>query len=196
MRIRNLIPIVAVMLVAGCAKPPAQQIDQAKVSMESARTARAADYAPAAWVEATGLESQLADELKIQEEKPSFFRSYAKTSQLAESLKGAADKATQEAAAGMETAKRDAEALMIKAREARDRADKALASAPRGKGTEADLASLRSDNSATDATLDEMQKAFDAGDYLAAKAKAEAVIQACDGVLHEIEAARSRRRSG
>ena len=196
MRIRNLAPVFAAfLLLAGCSQPPTQQIDAAKSSMDLARTARAADYAPGAWTEATDIESQLDAELKVQADKSSLFRSYDQSKKLATDLKAAADKAAQDASTGKETAKHEAEALMIKAREARDKADKALTTAPRGKGTEADLASLKSDNTATDATLDEMQKAFDAGEYLTAKAKAEAVISTCDEVVKQIETARSQRRS-
>ena len=70
-----------------------------------------------------------------------------------------------------------------------------MTSAPRGKGTEADLASLKSGVTSIDGTLAEMQTAFDAGDYLTAKTKAQAAIDASREVVKEIETAKAQRRS-
>ena len=84
---------------------------------------------------------------------------------------------------------------MSQAREEQALALKALETAPKGKGTEADLASLKSGVTSVDATLAEMQSAFDAGNYLTAKAKAQAAIDASREVVKEIEAAKAHRRA-
>src|SRR5262249_13963899 len=96
---------------------------------------------------------------------------------------------------GKEKAKGEAEALMAQAREAHDRSRNALATAPHGKSTEADLASLKSDEQSIDDTLADMQKAFDSGDYLTAKAKAQAALTSAQQIEKEISAAKSRRRA-
>jgi hypothetical protein len=193
MRIPRWTPIVAALLLAACAQPPRTEIDAAKSALEAARASQAADYAPASWNTANDLEARLQAELDVQSDKPAVLRSYGTSKQLAVDVKAAADRAAQESVAGKEAAKQDAESMMAKARDARARADKALATAPRGKGTEADLASLRSDTAGTDAAIEEMQRAFDAGEYLSAKAKAEAIANACEAVIKQVEAAQAQR---
>jgi tyrosine-protein phosphatase YwqE len=70
-----------------------------------------------------------------------------------------------------------------------------VTTAPRGKGTEADLASLKSDAASIDQTLVEMQKAFDEGNYNDAKTKAQAAIDAAKKIQSEVEQAKSQRRA-
>jgi hypothetical protein len=75
------------------------------------------------------------------------------------------------------------------------RANTAVTTAPKGKGTEADLASMKSDAGSLDDTLAEMQKAFDDGNYNEAKAKAQAAIDAAKRIQSEIENAKSQRHA-
>jgi hypothetical protein len=193
MRLPKWTPIAAALLLTACAQPPTTEINSAKSALETARAAQAADYAPDAWNTANDLSARMQAELDVQADKAAMLRSYGTAKQLAVDVKTAADRAAQESVAGKETAKHDAEAMMAKAREARAAADKALASAPHGKGTEADLASLKSDAAGADSSLEEMQRAFDAGDYLSAKSKAEAITAACEAVVKQVEAAQAQR---
>jgi hypothetical protein len=193
MRILKWTPIVAALALTACAQPPTAEINGAKAALETARASQAADYAPASWNAANDLSARLQAELDAQADKAAVLRSYGTAKQLAADVTSAAEQAAQESVLGKEAAKTDAEAMMTKARDARARADKALAGAPRGKGTEADLASLRSDAAGADSSIEEMQRAFDAGEYLSAKSKAEAIIAACEGVVKQIESAQAQR---
>jgi hypothetical protein len=85
--------------------------------------------------------------------------------------------------------------MMAQARDEAARAQAAVTTAPRGKGTEADLASMKSDATSIDDTLAEMQKAFDAGDYIGAKTKAQAAIDAAKKIEDEIATAKTGRRA-
>jgi hypothetical protein len=85
--------------------------------------------------------------------------------------------------------------MMAQAREETTRAQSALTTAPRGKGTEADLASLKTDAMSIDGTLQEMQQAFDAGNYIEAKAKAQAATDAAKRIQAEVEQAKAGRRA-
>ena len=72
----------------------------------------------------------------------------------------------------------------------------AAAASPAGAAANcADLASLKSGVTSIDSTLTEMQRAFDAGDYLTAKTKAQAAIDAAREIVKEVEAAKAQRRS-
>ena len=187
--------LILTLALAGCAQSPVAEIDGAKQALDRARDAQAPDYAPEAWNAANDAQSRLDAELDAQKNKTALFRSYSKSKDLAAEVKSTSEKAAELAAAGKEKAKAEASTLISQAREEYALAEKALASAPRGKGTEADLASLKSGVTGIDASLAEMQRAFDAGDYLTAKTKAQASIDAAREIVKEVEAAKAQRRS-
>jgi hypothetical protein len=183
------------LMFAGCAHEPTADVDAAKKALDEARQMQAANYAPQAWNAAQDAESKLEVELDAQNKRWAPLRSYTVAQQLATDAKTAAERSRDEAAAGKEKAKTDASTLMTEARDEVAKAKAAVAAAPRGKGTEADLASLKSDSNSIDDTLGDMQKAFDAGDYLGAKTKAQAAIDAAKSIEKEVETAKAGRRA-
>jgi hypothetical protein len=196
MKARHIGWVAALGLVlAGCAQAPSADIDSATHAVDEARQAQAAEYAPQSWAAAQDAQSKLQIELDAQGQRWSMLRTYTVTRQLAQDTKAAADRSRDEAIAGKDRAKNEASTLMAQAREEVGRANTAVTTAPRGKGTEADLASMKSDAGSLDDTLAEMQKAFDDGNYNEAKAKAQAAIDAAKTIQSEIENAKSQRRA-
>lgn len=187
--------LILTLALAGCAKSPVAEIDGAKQALDRARDLQAADYAPDAWNAANDAQARLDAELSAQQEKTALFRSYSKAKELAAEVKTSAEKAGELATAGKEKAKGEATTLISQARDEYGLAQKALETAPRGKSTEADLASLKSGVTSIETTLTEMQTAFDGGDYLTAKTKAQAAIDASREIVKEIESAKAQRRS-
>jgi hypothetical protein len=183
------------LVLAGCSQPPTADIDAAKSALDQARQAEAAEYAQQSWTAAQDAEAKLDQELDAQEKRWSAMRTYTVAGQLAQDTKAMAERTRDEAVAGKEKAKTDATTLMADARAAVERAHAAVASAPKGKGTEADLASLKTDTASLDDALVEMQKAFDGGRYNEAKVKAQAAIDSAKQVEAEIEKAKSQRRA-
>jgi hypothetical protein len=181
------------LLLAGCAHEPTVDIDAAKHALEEARQAQAADYAPQSWASAQDAEAKLDAELDAQTQHWSALRSYTNARQLALDAKAAAERSRDEASVGKDKAKAEASTMIAQANEEVSRAHSAVAAAPRGKGTEADLASLKSDATGIDDTLKDMQNAFDAGRYLDAKTKAQAAIDAAKTIEKEVETAKSTR---
>jgi hypothetical protein len=183
------------LVLAACSHMPTVDVDAAKHALDEARNAQAAEYAPQAWTAAQDADAKLEAELDAQSQRWSALRSYTVARQLAVDTKTAADRSRDEAVAGKDKAKDEASTLMAQAREESSRANAAVGSAPRGKGTEADLASLKTDATSIDTTLQEMQRAFDAGDYINAKVKAQAAIDAAKNIEAEIEQAKAGRRA-
>ena len=183
------------LILAACSQPPAADIDAARHALDEARQAQAAEYAPQAWTAAQDADTKLQAELDAQSQRWSALRSYTVARDLAVNTKTAAEKSRDEAASGKEQAKTEAGTLMAQARDEVARANAAVASAPRGKGTEADLASLKTDATSIDDTLNEMQRAFDSGDYINAKSKAQAAIDAAKKIEDEIAQAKTGRRA-
>jgi hypothetical protein len=182
-------------VLAGCAQAPSTDIDAANHAVDEARQAQAAEYAPQSWAAAQDTQSKLQIELDAQGQRWSMLRTYTVARQLAQDTKTAADRSRDEAIAGKDRAKNEASTLMAQAREEVGRANTAVTTAPKGKGTEADLASMKSDAGSLDDTLAEMQKAFDDGNYNEAKAKAQAAIDAAKRIQSEIENAKSQRHA-
>ncbi len=179
---------VALMSVA-CAKEPTDALNAAKSALEAAKTAEAADYAPAAMAAAETAQAALEAELKAQDEKFSLTRSYTKAAELAAAAKAAADTAAAEAATGKEQMKAEATTLVAGVRTALEAAKKALATAPKGKGSAADLEAMKSDVAGVETSLTDIDAAVAAGKYKDAKVKAEAAKGTLDKIVADVEAA-------
>ena len=194
MRITQLSWLMALSIaLAGCAGPPTADIDAARAVLDTAQKSGAPDYAPEAWNAAKDSSSKLDAELAAQDQRWTPMRSYAQSRELAQATKADAERAAQAAATGKDKAKSEAATMLTQARDACTAAQKAVSEAPRGKGTEADLASLKSDATGIEDTLKDMQAAYDSGDYLGAKSKAQAAIDASHRIQTEIDQAKHRR---
>jgi Fe2+ transport system protein B len=190
--------MMAVVLGLGlvaCAQAPKADIDAAKQALDDAQRAQASDYASEAWTAAKDADAKLQAELDVQNKKWAPLRSYEQSKQLAQQVKSEAERATQQATAGKEKAKAEAGDLIAQAKTAYQNAETALETAPRGKGTEADLASLKTDTASIDTQIQDAQRVYDGGDYLGAKTKAQAALDAANKIQSEIQEAKSRRRA-
>jgi hypothetical protein len=184
---------VALMSVA-CAKEPGDVVGAAKASLDSAKTAGAADYAPAALASAETSAAALDAELKAQSEKFALTRSYAKATELAATAKADADKAAAAAVTGKEQMKAEATTLIAGVRGSLDAAKQALAHAPKGKGSAADLEAMNADVAGVETSLGEMDAAMAAGNYKDAKVKAEAAKATLDKIVADVAAAVAAKR--
>lgn len=188
---------LGLVLAIGCAKAPTQEIDAARQAADSAKAASAPEYAPESWAAVEDAQSKLDAELKAQENAFVLTRSYDQTRTLATELKTAAEKAAADAQAGMEQARNEASQAIEQAKALREEVSQLLEHAPQGKGTTADLAALKSDATGSEASLTEAENAMNAGKFLEAKSKAEAVIQQLNGIKEQVTAAQqsTRRRA-
>ena len=190
----------AVLVLAGCGKPPEADIAAADTALGEARSADAVEYAPESMKAAEDARAQLDAELKAQEEKFALFRSYDKAAELAASSKEAAARARTDAEEGKKRAREEASEMIAQVRASILEVQQLLEQAPKGKGTEVDLAVLKSDLTGVENTLAEMDSAFAQEAYLESIAKAESAKQNVDAIRGEIERAmelaRSRRARG
>jgi len=188
------------LVLAGCGKPPADAIGAADTALGEARSADAVEYAPESMKAAEDARAQLDAELKVQEEKFALFRSYDKAAELAAASKTAAERAKSDAEEGKTRAREEASEMIAQVRASILEVQQLLDQAPKGKGTEVDLAVLRSDLTGVESTLSEMDSAFAQEAYLESIAKAESAKQNVDAIRGEIERAmelaRSRRARG
>jgi hypothetical protein len=183
--------LLGVAMAVGCAKPPTADIEAAKASLQQAEAADAATYAPASLREAQNAVQQMDAEVAAQSKKFALMRSYKQAATLAANAKAAADKAKTDADAGKEAAKQASEQLKGQAQTALDEATAALKEAPKGKGTEADLAAMNNDLQSVASQIAEGDAAYQAGRYNEAKAKFESAINAANNVKSMVEQAKA-----
>jgi hypothetical protein len=179
---------LAVIAVAatGCAKPPEAEIQAVTAAIQDAQAAESAEYAPESLAAAESAKRDLDAELKVQEEKFALFRSYDKSKELAATAKAAAEKAAADAAEGKNQAREEATALLSEARTAIEETKALLDKAPRGKGSQADIAAMKSDLAGIETSLAEVDSAMAEERYLQAKAKAAAAKQSTEQIKNEI----------
>jgi hypothetical protein len=179
-------------MTAACGTPPTADIDAAKAAVTAAATAGAGDYAAASLKAAEDAQAALDAELKAQEAK--WFKSYDKAKQLATDLKTAGEKAAADAATGKEKAKADATQAIADAKAALTEAEGLLAKAPKGKGSAADIAAMKTDLTTAATSVTEGEAALANDKFLEALAKAEGAKKAAASVKEAVEMAKGAKK--
>ena len=195
MKTSRIVTIVAVLalaaLAAGCSKAPTQTVQEAELAVRAVEDAGAAQYAPTSLAAANEAMAKLNAELAVQADKMSMMRRYGTAQELAVAAKLAADTALAETQAAKQAA-HDAAVARIEAATAQLAVVRPmLATAPRGKGSEADLRLMEADLVGVESTLAEATAAVAAGDFISADAKATAATQSLDEVKTAIETAQA-----
>jgi len=180
--------LVGVALTA-CAKAPSAELESAEAAISTAVTSGAEEYATASLAAVRDLKAELDTELGIQSQKFALTRSYDHAQELAVQMKAEADAAAAEAVEAKEVVRQETTALLTEVKVALEDVQGMLASAPKGKGTAADLAALQGDLDSAKATLAEGETAFTEGRYLEAKTKIMAVQSGTLSVKTAIETA-------
>jgi hypothetical protein len=192
-RIAVVFAVFALLVFVSCAKPPEQEIQKANTAIEAARAAEAEEYVPDSFQAA--MDSLRAAEAAKTEADGKFalFRSYSKAKALYISAEALANQAAQDAAVEKERVKQEVTNQLAEAKAVLDTANAALAKAPKGKGSKADIELIKNDLAAAQASFDEANNDFNAGKYKVAKAKVEAAMQKARQVIDEIEQAKAKK---
>lgn len=192
-KIAVVLALFALLVFIGCAKPPEQEIQKANSSIEAARAAEAEEYVPESFQVAMDTLNAANAAKQEADGKFALFRSYSKAKALYVSADALAAKAAQDAAAEKERVKQEVAGLMTQAKAVLDSATAALAKAPKGKGSKADIELIKNDLAAAQASFDDANNDFNAGKYKVAKTKVEAAMQKAQAVIDEIAAAKAKK---
>jgi hypothetical protein len=179
--------VVVMFMFVGCAKEPTQEISDAKAALEAVVNEGANTYTP--------------DEIKALNDQ------FAAAVEEANAKTGKLFKSNSEAIAKLVKIKTDVEALKavipVKKDEAKNAALAAqtevqtaleeaktlLANAPKGKGTQADIAAFTADIKALEDSVPELQKAIDGEDYFGASEKAKSIKEKSVSISDQIKQA-------
>jgi hypothetical protein len=190
MKMRHVLVAVlsAWVLAAGCAQPPADQINAAEQAVKDAQQSGAATYAANEYAKVEGLLTAMKQEVADQDAKFALLRDYGKAEQLAATTKAEAERVKADATKKMEEAKFAATQAQHGAEAAVQSTLELVSRAPAGKDRAA-LESIKTDAQALKASLNDVQLMLDKSDYLGAQTKAKAIREKAEAVSHEIQTA-------
>jgi hypothetical protein len=174
-----LLPVILVLSLSGCAKPPKAEIDAAEAAV--ARAEQSPDvvlYAPEALQRAQKALERMRAEVSA--------RHYDKAKAAASEATTAATDAVASAQANKERAKSKAEELIGAVKQALPQAEKLLANALKVKKAKIDRAAKTAELEGAKAALAEAEASFAQGDYLKAIDKAGSAQKALADFESEI----------
>lgn len=178
-----------VLFGAACQKPPTQEIEAAKAALEEAKQSDAREYAPEVLERVNQQYAALETELQTQEEKMAFRRKYDQAKTMAANVKTQADQAKAEGTRAKDAMKAQVETGLQAASVKLEEVKAAVANAPKGKGSAADIKMMEQDVATMEADLASVQQMYDAGQYRPAMNKLQSLTASMNETQAAIESA-------
>jgi hypothetical protein len=194
MRLSLLIAIciATTLFFFGCASAPTAEINATKAAITAAQTEDIQTYAADSLKTAEDTLAKATSEVQTQEGKNGLSRDYKAASELLKQAKDAAVKAQADSQANKAKTKADAEALIAGLATQLADAKKALATAPKGKDTKAELEALQNDLKSADEAAAAASAAIAQGKFMDALGQAKAAKEKADGVIAQVTAAKAK----
>lgn len=183
----GLSALIMASLLVGCAKPPTQEMDAAKVAMDGAVSAGAGTYAKDGLKNINDAWAAMQDEVKKQEGK--LFKNYDNAKAMIAKISADAAALKTETEQKKEQAKQEANAASTAAAAAVAQAKALLAEAPTGKGTKADIEAMKADLAGIEGSLGEVTTLITSEEYFAATDKAKAISAKAADISAQVQAA-------
>ena len=178
--------ILCVVFLSGCSKPE-MEMNAAKAAIENAVTEGADIYAKPE-LEAIQAEMTTAADL-VEAKSKNFFKSYGDTKEMLAAVTTKAEALKASIPAKKETAKKMAAAAIEEAKAAVEEAKTLLQSAPKGKGTRADIAAFSADLQGLEDMIPETLSKIENEAYLEAADSAKMITEKATGISNEIKLA-------
>ena len=189
MKIKSLFSLFVIVFLAltflGCDEVPQQDIDAAQAALSAAKSAGADQYVPEMYTTASqALDKALA---VVKEEESAMFSNYDEAKNLLAAAKKASDDAAGAVAPKKEEVKKGTEALLAQIPEEVKKANNLWRRAPRGKGTREPLQLMKEEIKNAEMAQADVQASLDAGDYLAARQKAQNIVKKLQSIQAELQ---------
>jgi len=178
--------------LAGCASAPSAEIEATRAALAAAQTDDVRAYAPESLKAAEDEMSKAMAEVQTQDGKFGMSRDYKQASTMLKSAKDLAEKAKSDAEANKMKAKADAEATLAALPKSIEEAKAALAKAPKGKDTKADLEAMQNDLKVAEESLNEANAAMSQQKYNDALAKANSAKEKALGISEQVKKAQEK----
>jgi DNA repair exonuclease SbcCD ATPase subunit len=184
---KSLILVLAVAVVLVGCKQPTAQIDAAKAAIDDVLKGGADKYAPEELKTVQADLSKAMDEIAGQDKK--FFKKFGTAKEMLVKVKADAESLKAALPAKIEAVKNEAVKLQGELQTAINEVKEMLKKAPKGKGTDKDLAALKGDLAGAETEFAGIQKALDGQDYIGALNTAKSIQAKVTGVKDQIQAA-------
>ena len=179
--------LVMASMLTGCAKPPTQEMDAAKVAIDAAIAAGADKYAKDGLKSINDAWAAVQDEVKKQEGK--LFKNYDNAKSMIAKVTADAGALKTEAIQKKEAAKQAANADAAAATAAIAQAKALLAEAPTGKGTKAEIEAMKADLAGIEGSVAEITTLITSEEYYAASDKAKLISAKAAEISAQVQAA-------
>ncbi len=178
--------------MSGCASAPTAEITTTKDAVAAAQTEEIRMYAPDSLKAAEDdLNKALAD-IQAEDGKFALSRDYKAATEMLKAAREKAEKAASDAQVNKAKAKAEAETALASLAPVIEEAKKALATAPRGKDSKADLEAMQNDLKAAEDSGAEITQAMSQEKYLEALAKINAAKSKASGIVEQVKQAREK----
>lgn len=185
--------LVLAIVVAGCAKPPEVEMNDAKAALDDAMQSTQADkWAPSEYQAAKSALDAANQEVEAQNQRFALMRNYDKAKEDFMKAKAEAAKAKQAAVQYKEMAKNEANTKLQEATTAITTAREALSKAPVTKDTRADIQLFTSDLDGLDQSINEVQSLISSEDFKGASSRASAIVQQANDIATKLTEATAK----
>jgi hypothetical protein len=188
--------LAASLVFFACASAPKEEITATTSAIQAAQTDDVRTYAADSLKDAEDTMAKATAEVQAQDAKFALSRDYKSASELLKQAKDKAAKAQADATANKAKAKADAETLIATLKQTTDEAKKALATAPRGKDTKAELEAMQNDLKSAEEAATAAATAMSQEKYSEALAQATTAKTKLNGIIEQVNAAKAKLRGG
>ena len=184
--------LAGALLFFACASAPTEEITATRTAVTAAQTDDVRTYAPESLQAAEDMLSKAMAEVQTQDGKFALSRDYKAASDLLKQAKDLTAKAESDAQANKAKAKADAETIIAGLTQLFADAKKALATAPRGKDTKAELEAMQNDLKAAEEASVAATQAMTQEKFNDALAQAKAAKDKADLIIQQVQAAKEK----
>jgi chromosome segregation ATPase len=184
---KALVMVLTLAVVLVACKQPTAQIDSAKAAIDDVLKGGADKYAPEELKTVQADLSKAMDEIAAQDKK--FFKKFGAAKEMLDKVKADAEALKAALPAKIEVVKNEAVKLQGELQTGINEVKELMKKAPKGKGTDKDLAALKGDLEGADTEFAGIQKALDGQDYIGALNTAKSIQAKVTGVKDQIQAA-------
>jgi len=179
--------------LVGCSKPPEAEMQRASSAMEAARAAEAETYVADSFRNASDTLNAATAAKQEQDSKFALFRSYGKSKEMFVKAEEMFNNVSTEAVAEKERVRVEVTQMLFDAKAVFDSATAALAKAPRGKGSKADIELIKGDLATVQTQIADAEADITATKYMVAKGKIESLVSKTRAIIDEIAAAAAKK---
>jgi hypothetical protein len=184
--------LAAALLFFACASAPTEEITATRTAVTAAQTDDVKTYASESLKNAEDTLSKAMAAVQEQDNKFALSRDYKAASDLLKQAKDLAAKAESDALANKAQAKADAETIIAGLTQLLADAKKALATAPRGKDTKAELEAMQNDLKAAEEASAASTQAMTQEKFNDALAQAKTAKDKADLIIQQVTAAKAK----